>query len=89
MIAEAHLWREFFQSGNRTQPHEQVSDHFFIAGDKEVDSFGAEQNRAFQVPRLAAGLEFFPQFLEAAQLGEAIGRDVGNHRHAAKTARQG
>jgi hypothetical protein len=32
-------------------------------------------------------LKFFPQVLEPAELGKAIGRDVGDHRHAGKTAR--
>ena len=89
MIAVAHLWREFFQTWNRTQSCEQAIDHFLITGDEKVDSLGAEQNRAFQIPGLAAGLKLFPQILEPAQLGKAVGRNVGDHRHAGKTARRG
>jgi hypothetical protein len=32
-------------------------------------------------------LKLFPQVLESAELGKAIGRDVRDHRHAGKTAR--
>lgn len=87
MITEAHLGREFFQTGNRAQSGNQAINHFLVTRDEEVDPLGAEQNRAFQIPCLAAGLKLFPQVLESAELGKAIGRDVGDHRHAGKTAR--
>ena len=78
VFTQADLRSQTLKTGKLAQGTKERVDASRRAGHEEVDAFGAQENRAFERLLPAESHEALAKGFEIAQLGEAIGGDVGD-----------
>ena len=84
MLAFAKFDGEIGEARDGVEFRDEILDVGWAAGDEEIDTFGAEKDRALEVPFLAAGKEMRAPILEGIKRRKLIGCNVVEHRHRAR-----